>query len=208
MTIETLFLFAGALLVLFVTPGPGIAAMIARTLDAGPWHAATYGAGILTGDMFWFTLAVTGLAALAEQLGAFWFVAKLIGAGYLFWMAGRAWWSAWSGARPKPVFPSGSRRSWAATWIAGVAMPLSNPKPIVFYLTLVPAFIPIEAITPWSYAAMLLIMVLMAVPTAGFYIIMAHRARKWLVTPAVRRGADVLTGTIFAVIGLVLLVLR
>ena len=84
-------------------------------------------------------------------------------------------------------------------------MPLSNPKPIVFYLTLVPAFIPIEAITPVSYVLMLLIMVVMAVPTAGFYIAAAHRARTWLSTPAVRRGADILTGLVMTGIALLLL---
>ena len=208
MTPENLLLFAGALLVLFVTPGPGIAAMIARTLDAGPWHAAMYGLGILTGDIFWFTLAATGLAAIADQLGAFWLAAKLVGAGYLLWMAGRAFWSAWTGARPKPVFPKGSRRSWAATWVAGVAMPLSNPKPIVFYLTLVPAFVPLEAITPLTYALMVGLMAGLAVPTAAAYIAGAHKARDWLVRPAVRRGADIVTGLVMTAIALVLLVTR
>ena len=73
MTPETLLLFAGALVALFATPGPGTATMVARTLDAGPWNAAIYGSGILLGDVFWFTLAVTGLSALATQLsGGFW----------------------------------------------------------------------------------------------------------------------------------------
>lgn len=207
MTLETLLLFAGALLVLFLTPGPGIAAMIARTLDTGPWHAALYGAGILLGDMFWFTLAVTGLSAIATQLSAFWLVAKIVGALYLGWMAYKAFWSAWTGARPRPVFKVGSKRGWIATFIAGIAMPLSNPKPIVFYLTLVPAFIPLEAITPLSYLLMLTIMVAMAVPTAGFYIGLAHRARNWMSTPQVRRGADIITGCVMTGIA-ILLVLR
>ena len=204
MTFQTLLLFAGALLVLFVTPGPGIAAMIARTLDTGPWHAAMYGVGILLGDIFWFTLAVTGLSAIATQLAAFWVAAKIVGVAYLGWMAFKAFWSAWTGARPKPVFKTGSKRGWIATFLAGVAMPLSNPKPIIFYLTLVPAFIPIEEITPLTYVVMLLIMVAMAVPTAGFYIGLAHRARSWLSTPQVRRGADIITGLVMAAIAVVL----
>ena len=205
MTIENLLMFAGALLVLFLTPGPGIAAMVARTLDAGPWHAAVYGVGILTGDMFWFTLAVSGLSALATQLGGVWMAVKIAGAGYLLWMAGRAFWSAWTGARPKPVFPNGSKRGYAATYLAGIAMPLSNPKPIVFYLTLVPAFIPLDQITPMSYALMLAIMVVLAVPTAGLYIMSAHRARSWMQKASVRKGTDVVTGVILLAVALVLL---
>lgn len=205
MSPENLLMFAGALVVLFLTPGPGIAAMIARTLDAGPWNAATYGVGILTGDIFWFTLAVTGLSALATQLATFWLVAKLVGAAYLLWMAGRAFWSAWTGARPKPVFPHDSKRGFATTYLAGIAMPLSNPKPIVFYLTLVPAFIPLDQITPASYALMVLIMTALAVPTAALYILSAHRARDWMTTRAVRRGTDIVTGVVMTVIAGVLL---
>ena len=169
MTPENLLLFAGALVLLFITPGPGIAAMIARTLDTGPWHAAMYGVGILTGDIFWFTLAVTGLSAVATQLGGVWLAAKLIGASYLGYMAFKAFWSAWSGARPKPVFRTGSKRGWAATYLAGIAMPLSNPKPIVFYLTLVPAFLPLDQITPVSYAIMVGLMAVLSVPTAAIW---------------------------------------
>lgn len=205
MSAENLLLFAGALVVLFLTPGPGIAAMIARTLDAGPWNAATYGLGILTGDIFWFTLAVTGLSALATQLEAFWLVAKIIGAGYLGWMAVRAFWSAGTGARPKPVFPHDSKRGFAATYAAGVAMPLSNPKPIVFYLTLVPAFVPIDQITPAVYALMIGLMVGLAVPTAALYILSAHKARDWMKTPAVRRGTDIVTGVVMTAIAFILL---
>jgi threonine/homoserine/homoserine lactone efflux protein len=208
MSLENLLLFAGALLILFVTPGPGIAAMIARTLDAGPWHAAVYGVGILTGDIFWFTLAVTGLAAIADQLGAFWMAAKIVGVAYLSWMAFRAFWSAWTGARPKPVFRSGSKTSWAATYIAGVAMPLSNPKPIAFYLTLVPAFVPLEAISLPTYLLMVAMMAALAVPTAGAYIGGAHKARIWMTRPSVRRGADILTGCVMTAIAIVLLVAR
>ena len=208
MSLENLLLFAGALLILFITPGPGIAAMIARTLDAGPWHAAMYGVGILTGDIFWFTLAVTGLAAIADQLGAFWMAAKIVGVAYLSWMAFRAFWSAWTGARPKPVFKAGSKTSWAATYLAGVAMPLSNPKPIAFYLTLVPAFVPLEAITLPTYLLMVGMMAALAVPTAGAYIGGAPKAREWMTRPSVRRGADILTGCVMTAIAIVLLVAR
>ena len=208
MSLENLLLFGFALLILFITPGPGIAAMIARTLDTGPWHAAVYGVGILTGDIFWFTLAVTGLVAIADQLGAFWMAAKIVGVTYLSWMAFRAFWSAWTGARPKPVFRAGSKTSWVATYVAGVAMPLSNPKPIAFYLTLVPTFVPIEAINLPTYLLMVGMMALLAVPTAGAYIAGAHKARDWMTRPAVRRGADILTGCVMAGIAIVLLVAR
>ena len=143
MTALTLAAFAGAIFILFFTPGPGNVAMVARTLDAGPAHGFVYGGGIITGDIFWLTVAITGLSAAAEAAsgyqGLFW-IAKLVGAGILLWFA----WGAFQGWRhpapPDRVAKPVSKRGLLATYAAGVAMPLTNPKPIVFYLSLLPAF--------------------------------------------------------------------
>ncbi len=82
MTPLTLAAFAGAIFILFFTPGPGNVAMVARTLDAGPAHGFVYGGGIITGDIFWLTVAITGLSAAADAAsgyqGLFW-IAKLAG---------------------------------------------------------------------------------------------------------------------------------
>ena len=67
MTPLTLAAFAGAIFILFFTPGPGNVAMVARTLDAGPAHGFVYGGGIITGDIFWLTVAITGLSAAPRR---------------------------------------------------------------------------------------------------------------------------------------------
>jgi len=90
MTLLSLAAFAGAIFVLFLTPGPGNIAMVARTLDAGPTHGVTYGLGILTGDIVWLSLAVFGLAAasqMASDYASLFWIAKIAGAGILLWSA-------------------------------------------------------------------------------------------------------------------------
>ena len=49
------------------TPGPGIAAVVARALGRGTHGAPAFIAGFLAGDLLWFTLAALGLAVLAER---------------------------------------------------------------------------------------------------------------------------------------------
>jgi threonine/homoserine/homoserine lactone efflux protein len=161
MSLITLAAFAGAIFILFLTPGPGNIAMVGRTLDAGPSHGVTYGLGILTGDIFWLTLAVFGLAAAAEVAGEyaqFFWIAKIIGAGILLWFA----WGAFQGWRnpapaDAPLAPV-SKRGLVMTYAAGVAMPLTNPKPIIFYLTFLPAFFDLTVVGPLSYLAMIGVM--------------------------------------------------
>ena len=185
--------------------------MVARTLDAGPAHGFVYGGGIITGDIVWLTVAITGLTAAAEAASAYagWFwAAKIIGAGILFWFA----WGALQSYR-NPKSGAGvsderarlSKRGLAATYAAGVAMPLTNPKPIVFYLSLLPAFFDLSAVTPASYAAMVAIMLAMYFVTAAVHVGLAHRARHWLAAKGVKRWADLITAVILAGVAVVLL---
>lgn len=208
MTALTLAAFAGAIFILFFTPGPGNVAMVARTLDAGPAHGFVYGGGIITGDIVWLTVAITGLSAAAEAAsdyqGLFW-VAKLGGAGILLWFA----WGAFQGWRhpapPDAVVKPVSKRGLLATYAAGVAMPLTNPKPIIFYLSLLPAFFDLSQVTPVTYAIMVSIMLAMYGLTATVHVGLAHKARDWLKARGVKRWADLVTAVIMAAVAILLL---
>ncbi|KAA5803988.1 LysE family translocator [Alkalicaulis satelles] len=209
MTLASLAAFAGAIFVLFFTPGPGNLAMVARTLDAGPVHGWVYGAGIIIGDLFWLTVAVFGLAAAAQlasdQPGLFW-AARLVGAGLLFWFAYGALRGVWRPAKAAAPLPRVTPGGLAATLAAGVAMPLTNPKPIVFYLAFLPAFFDLSRVDAASYLAMVAIMLIMFALTAGVHVTLADRARGWMAARGVRRWADLVTGLVLAGVGLVLLV--
>ncbi|MGJ3232695.1 MAG: LysE family translocator [Oceanicaulis sp.] len=212
MTLATLAAFAGAIFVLFFTPGPGNVAMVARTLEAGPVHGFVYGGGIITGDIFWLTLAVFGLAAAGEMARdyahLFW-LAKIAGAAILLWFACGAVQSfrhPKAGAGVRAERARLSKRGLAATYAAGIAMPLTNPKPIVFYLTLLPAFFDLSRVDAASYAAMVAIMLAMYAVTASVHVGLAHRARHWLAEKGVKRWADLTTAVILAGVAVLLLV--
>lgn len=202
----SLLAFAGALAILFITPGPGNVAMVARTLDDGPVHGYTYGAGIITGDIFWMTVAVTGLSALTSTGGPWDWVIRLVGAGILIVFAARAFWSF---AHPAPagrIRKRASHLGLAATYMAGVAMPLTNPKPIVFYLSFMPAFFDLSAVTPLIWLTMAIIMILMYIFAASLHVLPADRARDWLQDKGVKRWADFITGIVMLSVALILLI--
>lgn len=208
MTLASLTAFAGAILILFFTPGPGNLAMVARTLDAGPVHGWVYGAGIITGDIIWLTVAVFGLAAAAELASGqpvLFLAARLIGAAILLWFA----WGALRGfLKPKPAgasLPRVTGAGLAATYVVGVAMPMTNPKPIVFYLSLLPAFFDLSLVDAVSYGAMVAIMLAMYALTAAVHVGLAERARGWMASRGVKRWADLVTAVILAGVAVLLL---
>jgi threonine/homoserine/homoserine lactone efflux protein len=204
MSVENYALFGAALLVLFFTPGPGNVAMVARTLDDGPAHGFVYGGGIITGDIIWFTVAVTGLTAAAALVGPAGWIFKFVGVAILLWFA----WKAFQSFRHPEVsrIRTTTHLGLAATYAAGIAMPLTNPKPIVFYLTLLPSFFDLSQIDVPAYLAMVSIMLAMYLVTAGVHVGLSHRARKWLQEKGVKRWADGVTALVMlGIAGLLIL---
>ena len=86
-----------------------------------------------------------------------------------------------------------------------MAMPLTNPKPIIFYLTFLPAFFDLSVVGPLSYLAMIGVMGAMFVLFALVYVGLAHKARGWLREKGVKRWADLVTAVIMTAVAVLLL---
>ena len=87
MELSALFIFALALLVAASSPGPSIAALVARVLVRG-WHeVAPFVAAMWVGETIWLITAAVGLAALAETFYWAFVVVKYCGVIYLLHLA-------------------------------------------------------------------------------------------------------------------------
>src|SRR5262245_38736338 len=84
-------IFCAVYLLAVATPGPGVAAVIARSLARGSRGAPAFIAGFLLGDLIWFVFAATGLAALAQTAYTVFVALKYVGAVYLLYLAWRLW---------------------------------------------------------------------------------------------------------------------
>jgi threonine/homoserine/homoserine lactone efflux protein len=89
MTTHGLALFCLAYLLATATPGPGIAALIARTLSRGSRGLPTFIAGYVVGDLLWLTLAASGMAMLARSAQPLFAAVKYLDALYLLYLAWR-----------------------------------------------------------------------------------------------------------------------
>ena len=67
-TLTSLIIFAAVYFAAVATPGPGVAALVARVLGHGLDGVAPFIAGYVVGDMVWLMLAGDGLAVLARDL--------------------------------------------------------------------------------------------------------------------------------------------
>src|SRR5262245_2903521 len=86
-----LVVFCAVYALAVATPGPGVAAVLARSLARGAQGAPAFLAGFLIGDLVWFAFAATGLAAIAKSVQGVFLIIKYAGALYLLYLAYRLW---------------------------------------------------------------------------------------------------------------------
>lgn len=187
-----LLVFAAAYLVAVASPGPGIAAIVARVLGRGLTGAIAFIAGFIVGDLVWFTVAATGLAMVASSFATLFLVIKYAGAAYLLYLA----WRLWTAPAQPVTAPEARRERGSGLFLAGLAVTLGNPKVIVFFLALLPTVVDLEALTATGFLEIALaITVIQSLVLAG-YAIAAARARRLLTSPRAIRLVNRGTGTV------------
>jgi threonine/homoserine/homoserine lactone efflux protein len=167
------------------TPGPGIAAIIARSLAHGAKGAPAFIAGFVAGDLVWFTIAATGLAALAKTAATLFIAIKWAGVVYLLYLA----WKLWTAPaeRVEVRDDDGRQHGWRA-FIASFMLTLANPKAILFFLALLPTVIDLASMNTVRFLEISLVIALVLPAVLGSYVFLAARARELFTTPqAVRR---------------------
>lgn len=195
-----LLVFAGALLVAAGSPGPSIAALVSRVLTRGFRDVLPFLAAMWLGEVLWLTLAVAGLAAIAETFHLLFVGIKWAGIAYLLHLA----WKMWTAPATVDAATLAPDRSPVRMFFAGLAVTLGNPKIMVFYLALLPSIINLETITllGWAELALTLLVVLIGIDLT--WSLLAVKARTFLRTPRAvrvtnRASATLMTGAAVAI---------
>jgi threonine/homoserine/homoserine lactone efflux protein len=193
MDLSSLLIFAGALFVAAASPGPGIAAIVARVLGRGTNGAITFTAGVALGDVVWLTVAILGLAVVAQTFHAAFLAIKYAGAAYLLYLA----WKFWTApVAAHEVEPDTSRVSRVRLFLAGLAVTLGNPKVMVFYLALLPNIVDLNTVTVLGWLELSLATLTVLAVVFGSYVLLAARTRRLFTSERamrrVNRGSGVL----------------
>jgi len=196
MTWYGLSVFALVYALAVASPGPGVAAIIARSLGHGLRGAPAFIAGFLVGDAIWFTFAATGLAMLAQTAYTVFLVVKYAGVVYLLYLAYRLW-----TAPAKPMNASGdvSRERPYQLFLGTLALTMGNPKTMVFFLAVLPTVVELKRLSVAGFFEILLVIGLVLPIVLGGYAYGASRARRLFSRPEsvkwVQRGTGVAMAT-------------
>lgn len=193
----SLVAFAGLLAVAGASPGPAVAAILARVLARGTAGVAPFLAGLILGDLVWLASAVLGLAVVAQTFHGLFLAIRYVGAAYLMWLAWKLWVAPAVGPAVGTVGVGRDERG-ARAFLGGLALTLGNPKTMMFYLALLPNMIDLAHVRLLAFVE--LAAVIVAVLTLVFtgYVLLATRVRGLFTSPRAIRWLNRGSGTVMA----------
>lgn len=194
MTLSSLLVFAGALIVAAGSPGPSVAALVARVIAKGWRDVLPFLLAMWVGEAIWLSLAVFGLAFVAQTFHFAFVVVKWAGVAYLVYLA----WKMWTAPVAVREGELPDKDSPARLFAAGMAVTLGNPKIMMFYLALLPTIIDLHAITVPGWAALTVTQVLVLIAIDLGWVAAAAQARRLLRSARAMRIANRVSATTMA----------
>ena len=196
-----LALYAIAVFILFITPGPVWVALLARAVSGG-FHAAwPLAVGVAIGDAVWPILAILGVGWVVNEIAGIMIIVRYVAAAVFLTMGAVLMLKA-------DVALSGDKRltrpgMWAG-FIAGVLVILGNPKAILFYMGVLPGFFDLTEVGAWDVLAIVVVSILTPLlgnlAVAGF----VNHARDLLQTPEAVRRINRISGGLLIAVGIVI----
>jgi len=133
-----LLAFVGVSLVVIATPGPDTALTIRNTLLGGRRRGVLTAVGVACSQATWALFTAAGLSQLLRASQPAFLALRLVGASYLVYLGVRALIDAVRGCSAGAL--GAHRLSSRASWRQGLLSNLSNPKMVVFFISLLPQF--------------------------------------------------------------------
>ncbi|MDI2595202.1 LysE family translocator [Pseudomonas sp. N3-W] len=141
--------FLLAVLVINLSPGPAMLYVMNQSLRHGVRTGLKAAAGVEFGVFFYVLLAAFGLMLIFKEVPLLYRTVQVAGAFYLVYLAYLSWprrkggdGSATSDRSPEPARYAFSK---------GMLINLSNPKIGLFFISLLPQFVPSDASPAWLY---------------------------------------------------------
>jgi threonine/homoserine/homoserine lactone efflux protein len=146
MSPESAISFLFIIFIFAITPGPGVFALIARSLVSGARPCISLALGMAVSDVVYLILACFGLAVIAEQWSSLFMVLRIVGAFYLLYLG----WKMWIASPDTSLQNTIDDGTFTVVkgLLQGFLISASNPKVIFFYIAFLPTIMDLGSLTP------------------------------------------------------------
>lgn len=182
----TLSMYIMTLGVAALIPGPGMTALLFKSLTYRYRIGLIMLLGLITGDLFYLAIALFGLHYLEGFINSTFSIILIVGTCiYLYYIAIKLWLNKDDILGAEQTKNNNTEKNpFIAHYFNGFILTLSNPKMITFYLALVPSIFGTNL--KISYSALLVIIALtisILLCVGGIYIFSAHQLKSLLSNP-------------------------
>ncbi len=133
---EVILTFLSASTLLGLAPGPDNIFVMTQSTVHGKLAGIIVTLGLCTGLIIHSTAVALGASVIFQTSAVAFFTLKLIGVGYLIYLA----WKSFSKSNEKlPTTPIGMANKWQL-YCRGVIMNIANPKVSIFFMAFLPQF--------------------------------------------------------------------
>ena len=201
LNLNDLLLYCGALVILFLTPGPVWLALTARGLSGGFQAAWPLAVGVAIGDIVWPLIAVLGISWILSVFDTFMTVLRWIACGVFIVMG---WALIRHAGQTISTNSRLTRPGMLAGFLAGITAILGNPKAVLFYMGVLPGFFDLRTVTPIDIGFIVLVSV--TIPLTGNLIIAGFvgQMRNLMSSPSVLKKFNIGSGVLLILVGLVI----
>lgn len=166
-------------------PGPGMTALVARSVSGGAVTGFTMLAGLILGDVIYLSIAVFGLAVIAHTYTSVFTLINWAASLYLCMLA----WQFWC-HKPQAITndQKATKRELASAWLSGLTITLGNPKTVAFYLAILPLVISLDNVSLQMWGGVLVPLTVFVLLSVGaIFILAALRIRHLLISEKAQR---------------------
>ena len=197
-SVADLLLYAGALVILFLTPGPVWLALMARALSGGFRAAWPLAVGVAVGDIVWPLVAIIGISWILSVFDVFMVALRWIACGVFITMG------VLLIRHAHRAIGTDSRMTRPGLWpgfLAGVLAILGNPKAVLFYMGVLPGFFDLRQVGAWDIGA--IIGVSVVIPLIGNLVLAAcvSQIRSIIATPKAMARINITSGYLLILVG-------
>ena len=202
MNINLLITFLIGMIVLAATPGPGVFGSMAKAAAEGFKMSLFFIGGLVIGDSILLALALLGMSAIAKLMGDMFLAIRIAGGLYLVYLGIKMF-------RSNSISVSAKKDKEENKWqtcVSGMLLSLGNPKPILFYASVLPAIINFNEVRLIDALLMMVLIALVAFSVVGTYAYIASLTHKIQMSEKMQTRTNQAAGFIMAVVGIFVMI--
>lgn len=211
MSYSELYFYAFAMFILFLTPGPVWVVLLARIFSNGWSGGLPLACGVIIADFTWSFLAVISISSISEAVPSITKTLTWVAAGFFLYLAIKLWLKPSYDLNNIKLSKVSSKLKFNSIYLesfmTGLLVNFSNPKAILFYISIMPGFFVLNQLT--NTDAVIIASISALVPFIGNIILIAlvSPVRQLMQSPSAQKKLNQISSILLLIVAVMILVL-